>query len=421
MDEEYKLLQEFYKSTGGDLKAFDKVKGFMQILSEAESFSGKRKDSDSSSAKGYYHFLNASVPTAKNRIKNILKKKGVKSSKFKNILDKDIGEMTLDEQSVLVLGNMMESPSAPYNAWLKGKATDQELYYRGHHTSDPKAVSSQKKVFTNWNNAVGRLKENKLALGGGAGDIFSDMLNQGIPDIDFSSFLGSGNNPLLDGMMGAGATGIEGAKGSLMGGIDPLAIASTLLTSLLPGAKQYTANEAGIASTEYDFGADATRKGLRNQQKTQGTINSVVDGLSNVASVIPGAGIIANPIAGIVKGVTSLFNKPKEPTNLERTQEYMQLYKPELQARNKSKFSAVFGTDNIGAAGGRFGDSYLDIGPSQELNKGGTQTVAIGGTHESNPNNGITINTTNGVPNKAEEGEFIMDTEGGKLVFTNRF
>jgi hypothetical protein len=464
--DEYKLLQEFYKATGQNPKNFNKLKDFMRTLSEAESYSGKRKSSKKSSAKGYYHFLDSAVPTAQQRIKNILKKKGIKSKKFDSVLSKSIDKMSLDEQSVLTLANLMESPTAPYNAWSEGKATNEELYYKGHHTSDEDSVSSQDKVYENWNNAVTRLKANKKGNGGSTepGKAYATARNKqdaileyihalkyekdfvrgnlkelsnlvvnpklflkdfidygrGVPTSEqkkynkavkyndslatnykSNKFDGGGIAPDINPGTGAVPPNV---KSGLFGNIDPLTIGASVLSGLV--------GNKGSGNRDFD---------------------STMDTISGVTGLLPGAGWMVSAGAQLLKPLVGVIGKDSAAQKSANTyrenkafdNRLMAKYMPQLQQNNKNLYASTVGINNVAADGGAYttdGDSL----PNPELTIGGTQTIGIGGTHEQNTQEGITINATeDGTPNKAEEGEFILEVKDGgkahKLVFTNRF
>jgi hypothetical protein len=169
------LFSQYYAATGQDMAHLSKVNAYLDQLAEAESFSGLSQSSKNSSAKGFYHYLDDSVKTADQRIKNIQAKNKFDPELVKLLneqLKLPIEERSREMQSIMVLSDHMESPTAPYRDFIAGKVDGSELYYRGHHTEDPNAVSSKEKVKENWNNAGIRIKERdakdtrKLAYGG---------------------------------------------------------------------------------------------------------------------------------------------------------------------------------------------------------------------------------------------------------------
>lgn len=157
MDE---LLKQYYLATGNNIENFEKFQGFLSTLAEAESFSGKNQRSKNSTAKGLYHYLDDSVVTSDKRTQNLFKKHNIDAELQKAINDASnvpVGKRTKDMQSIMVLSDLMQGPNAPYQAWTRGEVSDQELYYRGHHTKSKDSISSQEQVYENWKNANTRL------------------------------------------------------------------------------------------------------------------------------------------------------------------------------------------------------------------------------------------------------------------------
>jgi hypothetical protein len=156
------LFSQYYAATGQDMAHLSKVNAYLDQLAEAESFSGLSQSSKKSSAKGFYHYLDDSVKTADQRIKNIQAKNKFDPELVKLLneqLKLPIEKRSREMQSIMVLSDHMESPTAPYGDFIAGKVDGSELYYRGHHTEDPNAMSSKEKVKENWNNAGIRIKE----------------------------------------------------------------------------------------------------------------------------------------------------------------------------------------------------------------------------------------------------------------------
>jgi hypothetical protein len=156
------LFSQYYAATGQDMAHLSKVNAYLDQLAEAESFSGLSQSSKNSSAKGFYHYLDDSVKTADQRIKNIQAKNKFDPELVKLLneqLKLPIEKRSREMQSIMVLSDHMESPTAPYGDFIAGKVDGSELYYRGHHTEDPNAMSSKEKVKENWNNAGIRIKE----------------------------------------------------------------------------------------------------------------------------------------------------------------------------------------------------------------------------------------------------------------------
>ena len=156
------LFSQYYAATGQDMAHLSKVNAYLDQLAEAESFSGLSQSSKKSSAKGFYHYLDDSVKTADQRIKNIQAKNKFDPELVKLLneqLKLPIEKRSREMQSIMVLSDHMESPTAPYRDFIAGKVDGSELYYRGHHTEDPNAISSREKAKENWNNAEVRIKE----------------------------------------------------------------------------------------------------------------------------------------------------------------------------------------------------------------------------------------------------------------------
>jgi hypothetical protein len=155
------IFSRYFTATGNSPENLDRFKGFLTQLAEAESYSGKAQSSDKSTASGYYHYLDDSTKTSDNRLKNLLNKYNVTDPDILNMVKEykgvKAGDRPKELQDMMVLADLTASPNAPLNAWKKGEVSNEELYYKGHHTADPNAISSQDKVYENWNNAGKRL------------------------------------------------------------------------------------------------------------------------------------------------------------------------------------------------------------------------------------------------------------------------
>lgn len=435
-----KVLRDMYSKLSPDSKTYDKFDRFLTILAEAESFSGKKMKSDKSSAKGYYHFTDASLPTARTRLGNIYKSKGMDAKEVERLMSGDVMSMSQEDQSILVLANLMEGPKAPFKDWVAGKVSDADLYYYGHHTDDPNAISSKGKVYENWYDAANRLgiTDKKpvnlhqasptkqkiqegtsiMAYGKPEGYVepdpeepqliksseYMDPMMKLIHNIYFGakdniptvkkpkSKIDSNQFPLGGEILSA-AGGPLGAANMAAG------MAGDLLGAFLP--KPSFNNVAN--SSDYSFGKDATK----DQAQKMAGINSGIDIVTNELGKIPVVGGFAKLAGQGVKGIAGLFGN--KSSDEDKMAEYMSMFRQENEEQRKSNYANA----NWAAMGGELS------GMSEE----GVQEITTGGTHEQNPNGGVFVGMgANGKPNTVEEGEIVVDFPGGKkFVFTNRF
>ena len=123
------LMQQFITSLGFDVEHGLKFNDWLKTLAEAESFSGKRLKSDTTSAKGLYHFTDDSIVTAKNRLNNIAKKHTF-NKEFIDKLTSEVDQFTEEGQAILTLANLFESPDAPLKDWMAGWMTGHLFVWR---------------------------------------------------------------------------------------------------------------------------------------------------------------------------------------------------------------------------------------------------------------------------------------------------
>lgn len=160
MDDDKKILEQLYRDLGVKEDGISNMNSFLDTLYEVESLSGKKKYSNLSSAKGSYHFTDASVKTAKNRMKNMLQSDNLSpevKDKLRTLIEKDFKDLSRDEESIMVMSNLHKSPTAPLSKFIAGEVPAVDLYYYGHHTADKNSKSSREKVKENWSNAIKRL------------------------------------------------------------------------------------------------------------------------------------------------------------------------------------------------------------------------------------------------------------------------
>lgn len=433
-----KVLRDMYSKLSPDPKTYDKFDRFLTILAEAESFSGKKMTSDQgTTAKGYYHFTDDSLPTARNRLANIYKNRGMDVKEIVRLMNGDIMKMSQEDQSILVLANLMEGPKAPFKDWVAGKVSDADLYYYGHHTDDPNAISSKGKVYENWYDAASRLGINDkipvnlhqasptkqkiqegtsiMAYGKPEGYVepetertlntseYMDPMARLIKNIYFGA---KANIPTVkstgkkdSNQFPLGGEILSAAGGPLGAASMAAGMAGDLLGAFLP--KPSFNNVAN--SSDYSFGKDATK----DQAQKMAGINSGIDIVTNELDKIPVVGGFAKLAGQGVKGIAGLFGN--KSSDEDKMAEYMSMFRQENEEQRKSNYANA----NWAAMGGELS------GMSEE----GVQEITTGGTHEQNPNGGVFVGMgSNGKPNTVEEGEIVVDfPDGKKFVFTNRF
>jgi len=170
--------------------------------------------------------------------------------------------------------------------------------------------------------------------------------------------------------------------------------ASTGLSGIMSAVTPYTAALQGIDMLA-GFGAsfiDYTKSVGEKRAKKEATWSSV-------------------PLIG---GLGSLFSKKKsrrmQATSAEKDAEYKALNMSNVVNDQKDAASMAFNSASVYSVGGSTSSVYG--------NGGNTYYATMGGTHEQDPLGGTTIShNANGVPNKIEEGEYVV----GDFVFSNRF
>jgi hypothetical protein len=99
-----------------------------------------------------------------------------------------------------------------------------------------------------------------------------------------------------------------------------------------------------------------------------------------------------------------------QATSAEKDAEYKALNMSNVVNDQKDAASMAFNSASVYSVGGSTSSVYG--------NGGNTYYATMGGTHEQDPLGGTTIShNANGVPNKIEEGEYVV----GDFVFSNRF
>lgn len=397
MDE---LLKQYYEALGNDPKNYAKFNSFLTTLAEAESFSGKRQNSSKSTAKGIYHYLDKSVITSDNRIKNLYKKHKVKPDLQKLIdaeLKLPIDKRSKETQSIMVLSDLMESPNAPYSDWQAGKVSDQELYYKGHHGTSSNAVSSKEKVYENWNNATMRVKKrkaknNKYHDGGEATDITAPRFSElGMGDQFKNLFNPGAAGSMLD--LAGGPLGLANIAAG---------VAAPLVSMAFDNPLQKT-NTGNLE--DFDFGAKYSRTDAKKTAKTDATFDAIGGAMEGIPLI---GNILGLGMDGF-KGISRLFNRGS--SNKQIMGDYMAQFRQQNQAQKKELYANAFNSQ--AAMGGEF--------PGTGGN--GVYNIQMNDTHEQNPMGGYTFGMApDGSKNTAEAGEVIIDgKDGNKLVFTNKF
>lgn len=112
----------------------DRLYELAEKVAEAESSSGKNLSSTTSTAKGMYHFLDATFPTAKTRLRNILAKEG-KSLPARIQNAQSIMDLSDEDQKALFLAHLTEEKGsdARMREYLQGNTTGEYLYELDHH------------------------------------------------------------------------------------------------------------------------------------------------------------------------------------------------------------------------------------------------------------------------------------------------
>ncbi len=243
----------------------------------------------------------------------------------------------------------------------------------------------------------------------GSGGIFGGMnleellSSVGVPgstDSALSGILNAGTNIGVDAKSGKNLlSGITG--GSKLPGM--INVGAGILGSLLPGPDIST-NKKGVSAGGFDFGAGMSRKQSKNYNKNMGIFNTATD----LVGLIPGAGTIISPVLKLLGG---LF-PTKKASERDILSDYMADNRSRMQKTRTGLFSSSFDS-NLAKYGG-----YLD---SVLPGENGSIRNLEGQTHEQSPTGGETISyDSQGVPNKAQEGEVVVNFDNGdEFVFSN--
>lgn len=236
-------------------------------------------------------------------------------------------------------------------------------------------------------------------------------------------------------MSGTDLSGLGMAVGSSVGALLPKTnkdynIASDLMTE---------------SSSDLGFGTDSQSAAFAEKLAKRDAKNKAAAGALNAAAsasmMIPGVGWIASGALGLTAGLlgSGAFNSKKKEEAWKRDDDRaIERKYNQLVGKEAKKASQDVLGDNIYAGGGqvqdfsKYSDDYLNLfGLSRSYAYGGLvpkgspqdiMSVNVGGTHEENPQDGVTFGyDQNGTPNKAEEGEVIVDLPSGQFVFTSRF
>ena len=168
MDED--LLKQVFEAVigKGTKRTYKDYRAFSDLARYAES----RNKDDAVSPGGKYigplQYSPESKKTAIQRWKNIAKEVKMSDELLSKVLkqvDKKVGDMSYEDQALLMFADLHQRPEAPLQSWLQGKASDFDLYYKGHHTTSSDATFDEDQVKKNWENTLAEydrfLKKNK--------------------------------------------------------------------------------------------------------------------------------------------------------------------------------------------------------------------------------------------------------------------
>lgn len=242
-------------------------------------------------------------------------------------------------------------------------------------------------------------------------NLMAMMQNQSNPLGSVAQGVGQGASSIVGGAGAAagGGGGILGALGGQAGGgiggnLSPISMAAGLAGDLMTSfAPKLTSNAGVTESSGYDFTADLTANQMAKKDKRDGIANTALGALEG----IPLIGGFASGLKGLFNMGSGLFQK--KATAQDKIDEQYSMYQGEAAQDKQNLYANAFETDYLAALGGYMEDKIMSTG--------GPVEVGVGGTHEQNPQNGVTISPGN----KAEEGEVVVDLNGGQFVFTNRF
>ena len=331
---------------------------------------------------------------------------------------------------------------------------DPTLSFRGEQFQAPKPNS---------NNILESLVGNTVGILGNEGiDFLQNRQNtQGVHNNSFASSALPSNlsvdmtqaNELGSLINTTNATpDMKGSSFNMQGTAQGVAgIAGSLLQSFIP--KEQVKNNIGIqGSSNYDWGtqrgtgrSEEYFKDMQKQSKVydyasiipfvglgraigEGARSLSLDSQGRETAMTQGVEAAFNPVGSIINshkrsdinGPGDFFKQftPEKLSYEDQMADYMSFKRPEIQARQKGLYDAAFAEK-----GGSFGGSdYLEL-TSPELKSAGAYPIVGQDTHKQNEQGGYTFSMSpDGTPNKASEGEFIVDGPSKqKLVFTNKF
>jgi hypothetical protein len=191
------ILENIFRESSGGLN-FDKFISFAGLVSQAESFRGKKEESDKSSASGLFHFLTEnggdfskngavlenggydkdgnrahnSFDTAKNRLKSLVGddkagRYGYAGELIKEIMTTEVpSDLTREQQALLMYADLKMRKGTDLKDFLEGDSDGEDIYKKfwvteaGSHTNEG--------IGLNWQNAKTRDEEQ------GYGNVFRE-------------------------------------------------------------------------------------------------------------------------------------------------------------------------------------------------------------------------------------------------------
>lgn len=225
---------------------------------------------------------------------------------------------------------------------------------------------------------------------------------------------------------GPNLSGVGAAVGGIAGG-------------LMTKDSDYNIVDTGAIthSSQLGFGEGSNSAAFQaNEDEIMAKHQKVGAGLTTAAgaaAMIPGVGWIASGVLGLAGGLTSAgvfkSNKKEEERRTEDTADIAAQYSN--MTRTETQQSQQAAMREASYAMGGYTDTYLNLfsaggfsGSEESVGETSSSMYKInsGNTHEVDPNGGVTISTDNdGVPNKAEKDEVVVELPSGQFVFSNRF
>jgi hypothetical protein len=253
----------------------------------------------------------------------------------------------------------------------------------------------------------------KLLAFGGFGDMLSTVQGQAAGMgadalLDSAGGAVSGTiGKLAGGLGGAAASGAAGgALGSIAGG--PWGMAADAAGMIMSAAAPKRTSNTDIENSgEFDFSANLSNKDAGGFEKRQGIAEAI--------SSVPMVGKLAS---GMLTLGNSLFTK--KATGDSKSADYNAVYQGEnAKAKGELYGDAFAGEESYLAACGGYMKAMGGFSDENSEGPAGGDpyTIGVGGTHEENNQNGITV--APGV--KAEQDEFMAELSKGQFAFTNKF